>query len=117
MPRTGYDPGFLRSRVEIPELDAAVRLDGSDVISYTHFSLALSRARRFAFWVAWNIDGAAMRKLPRIGIDFVEDPHLPARRDTGGKRTLPTESARPWAPGPARGAHRRPLDSTADISW
>jgi endonuclease G len=90
VPRTGYDPDFLGSRVETPELDAAVRgdavrLDGSDVISYTHFSLALSRARRFAFWVAWNIDGAAMRKLPRVGIDFVKDPRLPAETQVGNE--------------------------------
>ncbi|MFC9659325.1 DNA/RNA non-specific endonuclease [Nocardia sp. NPDC127606] len=89
-PRTGYDPDFLGSRVEVPELDAdvrgdAVRLDGSDVISYTHFSLALSRPRRFAFWVAWNIDGAAMRKLPRTGIDFVKDPRVPAEAQVGNE--------------------------------
>ncbi|MGW0634823.1 DNA/RNA non-specific endonuclease [Nocardia salmonicida] len=88
--RTGYDPDFLGPRVEVPELDAAVRadavrFDGSDVISYTHFSLALSTPRRFAFWVAWNIDGAAMRKLPRTGIDFVKDPRIPAEVQVGNE--------------------------------
>lgn len=62
-----------------------VRLDGSDVIDYTHFSLALRTPRRFAFWVAWNIDGAAIRKLPRTGIDFVEDPRIPAEVQVGNE--------------------------------
>ncbi|MFE7271885.1 DNA/RNA non-specific endonuclease [Streptomyces sp. NPDC057623] len=80
---TGYDPGFLAEPIGTPQLnpsikDDAVRLDGSEVVPYTHFSLALSSSRRFAFWVAWNIDGGTLKKLDRTGIDFVKDPRLPA---------------------------------------
>ncbi|AZM88580.1 DNA/RNA non-specific endonuclease [Streptomyces sp. W1SF4] len=80
---TGYDPGFLTVPIGTPSLNPsvkedAVRLDGSEVIPYTHFSLALSKQRRFAFWVAWNIDGGAIKKLSREGIEFVKDPRLPA---------------------------------------
>ncbi|QGV81748.1 DNA/RNA non-specific endonuclease [Streptomyces ficellus] len=79
---TGYDPGFLAVPVGTPRLNAsikedAVRLDGSEVVPYTHFSLAMSASRRFARWVAWNIDGALLKKLDRNGIEFVKDPRLP----------------------------------------
>jgi endonuclease G len=77
----GYDPTFLGNRIDAPSLgaaikDDAVQLDGSDVIPYTHFSLALSASRGFAFWVAWNIDGGTIKKLPRTGIKFDKDPRL-----------------------------------------
>ncbi|MEV7520518.1 DNA/RNA non-specific endonuclease [Streptomyces sp. NPDC091371] len=80
---TGYDPGFLSVPVGTPQLNPSIKadavlLDGSEVIPYTHFSLALSKPRRFAFWVAWNIDGATLKKLSRSGIEFVKDPRLPA---------------------------------------
>jgi endonuclease G len=80
---TGYDPGFLAVPIGTPQLNPsikedAVRINGSEVIPYTHFSLALSTSRRFAFWVAWNIDGGTLKKLDRKGIDFVKDPRLPA---------------------------------------
>ncbi|MEU8435575.1 DNA/RNA non-specific endonuclease [Streptomyces sp. NPDC029216] len=80
---TGYDPGFLAVPVATPSLnpaikDTAVLLDGSEVIPYTHFSLALSKPRRFAIWVAWNIDGGALKALNRKGIEFVKDSRLPA---------------------------------------
>ncbi|GAB2488673.1 DNA/RNA non-specific endonuclease [Nocardiopsis aegyptia] len=79
---TGYDPGFLGTRVDTPMLTPliagdAVRLDGSEVIPYTHFSLALSSSRRFARWVAWNIDGGSLKRLSRRGIPFVKDVRLP----------------------------------------
>ncbi|MFD4433815.1 DNA/RNA non-specific endonuclease [Nocardia sp. NPDC058497] len=87
---TGYDRGFLGTGIEVPELDAAVRgdavrLDGSEVIGYTHFSLALSAARRFAFWVGWNIDGGAMKRIGRRGIDFVKDSRIPADVQVGNE--------------------------------
>ncbi|MFD3684154.1 DNA/RNA non-specific endonuclease [Nocardiopsis sp. NPDC058631] len=78
----GYDPRFLGQRVETPQLTPtidgdAVRLDGSEIIPYTHFSLALSTSRRFARWVAWNIDGGSLKRLSRSGIPFVKDERLP----------------------------------------
>lgn len=79
----GYDPEFLGQRVTPPSLTAAgkqkaYKHNGSEVIPYTHFSLALSEPRRFAMWVAWNIDGSRLRKLSRSGIAFTLDPEIPA---------------------------------------
>ncbi|WP_329389214.1 DNA/RNA non-specific endonuclease [Streptomyces sp. NBC_01351] len=87
---TGYDPGFLSVPVATPQLNPSIRpdatlLDGSEVIPYTHFSLALSTPRRFAIWVAWNIDGASLKKLSRQGIDFTKDPRLPASAQVGNE--------------------------------
>ena len=53
------------------------------MIPYTHFSLAMSRSRRFARWVAWNIDGAAIRRLSRSNISFRRDERLPAEAQVG----------------------------------
>src|SRR4051812_33460178 len=80
--RQGYDPNFIGIRVETPTaLDAtdAVEIDGSPVIRYTRFSLGLSRSRKLARWVAWNIDGAtlpapdAADTPERAGISFKLD--------------------------------------------
>ena len=86
--RSGYDPEFLGTSVALPVLDAealqdAVLWEGSNVIPYTHFSLSLSKSRRLARWVAWNIDGAATKRLSRSGIDFSKDPRLPEEFQSG----------------------------------
>ncbi|GEC03630.1 hypothetical protein SSP24_12850 [Streptomyces spinoverrucosus] len=86
----GYNPDFLGERIEAPQLDAdlardAVLLDGSEVIPYTHFSLTLSKKRRFPFWVAWNIDGNSLKRLNRSGIPFVKDARLPAGAQVGNE--------------------------------
>lgn len=88
--RSGYDPDFLGSSVALPVLDAealqeAVLREGSNVIPYTHFSLSLSKSRRLARWVAWNIDGAAIKRLSRSGIDFVKDSRLPEEFQSGNE--------------------------------
>ncbi|WP_367129557.1 DNA/RNA non-specific endonuclease [Saccharothrix sp. HUAS TT1] len=84
----GFDEDFLGTPAGVPVLgDAAradaVELNGSPVIDYTHFSLAQSKSRRFAFWVAWNIDGGGLRSIDRAGIPFVLDPRLPAEFQVG----------------------------------
>lgn len=86
--RLGFDPDFLGTPAGLPVLGEdtradAVELNGSPVIDYTHFSLAQSKSRRFAFWVAWNIDGGGLRKLNRSGIPFVLDPRVPAEHQVG----------------------------------
>jgi endonuclease G len=43
----------------------------------------MHRIRRFAFWVAWNIDGSQLRKLSRKGIKFVIDPRVPESFQVG----------------------------------
>ncbi|SDD07780.1 DNA/RNA non-specific endonuclease [Actinokineospora iranica] len=84
----GYDPDFLGGSLPVPDLDPDLRddaavLDGSTRIDYTHFSLALSMSRTFAFWVAWNIDGGGLKKISRTGVPFRKDPRLPAAAQAG----------------------------------
>ena len=84
----GYSIDFLSTRIDPPRLSEAIRddavlLDGSETMPYTHFSLALSTSREFARWVAWNIDGASMKRISRTGMDFTKDPRIPADVQTG----------------------------------
>jgi endonuclease G len=86
--RKGFNPDFLAERVDLPRLSPssarkAFLLNGSEVLPYTHFSLAMHKERRFAFWVAWNIDGGNLRKLSRKSIDFVIDPRVPEAFQVG----------------------------------
>lgn len=84
----GFRPHFLTTTIDLPAPTAEiaedlVQLDGSPVITYTHFSLALSRSRKFARWVGWNIDGADLQLLSRTGINFTTDPRIPAENQAG----------------------------------
>lgn len=85
----GYDANFLGAAVPAPTAATAdVRGDllevaGRTIFEYTHFALAMSRSRRFARWVAWNIDGGALRRVSRSGIPFRKDPDLPADAQVG----------------------------------
>lgn len=88
--RSGYDPDFLGSSVALPVLDAealqdAVLREGSNVIPYTHFSLSLSKSRRLARWVAWNIDGSTIKRLSRSGLEFGKDLRLPEEFQSGNE--------------------------------
>lgn len=79
----GYDPNFTSTEAPRPWLSAeqyvdAVKLTSSPLIPYTHFSLCMSKERRFARFVAWNIDGARIKHLSRNGISFKVDPRVPA---------------------------------------
>jgi endonuclease G, mitochondrial len=85
---TGFDPDFLSRRIDLPRLSAsngqhAVQLNGSEVLHYTHFSLAMHGGRRFAFWVAWNIDGGRIRKVSRKNTRFVFDRRVPEVAQVG----------------------------------
>ena len=85
----GYDPDFLGDRIDVPALDVALlddvaaTVDGQQIVRYTHFSLQMKRSRRFAFWVAWNIDGGALKALSRKGIRFVKDQRIPENLQVG----------------------------------
>lgn len=87
----GFDPGFLAGyTIDLPKPvtndvknDLAATTAGAFVRHYTHFSLAMSTARRFAHWVAWNIDGNSMKMLPRTGLNFVIDPEYANAEQTG----------------------------------
>ena len=87
----GYQPGFLGTTIPLPGVAASVRndiaksKDGAVVLNYTHFSLAMRRSRKFAAWVAWNIDGAALKRLPRTNLQFVKDPQLAADAQVGNE--------------------------------
>lgn len=84
----GYDQDFLSVVINLPELsrsnkENAFSINGSEVIDYTHFSLAVNKVRRFAFWVAWNIDGGSIRRLSRKSIPFIIDPRVPQEFQVG----------------------------------
>ncbi len=81
-----YNSEFLQTKVDTPilnDLNEAFLLEGSEIIDYTHFSLALSKQRKFAIWVAWNIDGTRLKRLPRKGLDFFEDERIPTSNQAG----------------------------------
>ena len=55
------------------------------VLTYTHFSLVLSRSRRLTRWVAWNIDGETLLEDDRVsreGVDFRPDRRVPEETQT-----------------------------------
>lgn len=84
----GYVANFLGPIVKVPRLSTAnandvFKLDDSPVIPYTHFSLALSKSRKFAFWVAWNIDGGRLKSLSRKGLNFGFDSRIPVGLQVG----------------------------------
>ena len=86
VPRDGYDAGFTGIPIPEPGLFGNMALDavlfeGRTSIPYTHFSLCLSAERRMARYVAWNVDGARMVKLPRS--DFALDPRIDAEHQWG----------------------------------
>lgn len=79
----GFNNYFLARKCSIPSpMNGAVsrnlfKYNGEKVFDYTHFSLVLDKKRKFASWVAWNIDGANIKILGRRGIRFTKDPKLP----------------------------------------
>lgn len=60
----GYDPAFLGVDVPLP-VPAAAR--ETALLDYPHFSIVLDLERRFAAVTGVNIDGAALREVPRSG--------------------------------------------------
>lgn len=86
----GYDSEFLGVELAVPVptaaiLDDVLRWEGGTVLPYTHFSLAMSVARRFAYWVAWNIDGGALKRLSRANLSFATDPRIPSSAQIGNE--------------------------------
>lgn len=81
---TGYDPAFLGAgfRVELPSLsdelleDVAQTSDGDAVLDYTHFSIAMSKTRRLAFYTAVNIDGNQLVDVKRGNDRWYFDPRI-----------------------------------------
>lgn len=88
--QSGFDTRFLTAEVAFPELDAALEgdlaeVEGSPRIPYTHFTVALSKSRKLARWVGWNINGGAMKLLSRSSLSFKLDPRIPAEFQTGNE--------------------------------
>lgn len=84
----GFVQGFLSFHIDLPELGSTSKQNafiknGSEVVEYTHYSLALNKVRRFAFWVGWNIDGGDIKKVSRKGIPFATDPAIPMEFQVG----------------------------------
>lgn len=84
----GYNSNFLGTRVDLPKLSTAkladaFKLKNSELIHHTHFTLTQSKSRRFAIYVAWNIDGGRLKKLSRSSEKFVLDPLVPAEFQVG----------------------------------
>jgi endonuclease G, mitochondrial len=87
--REGYDANFLDISVPLPELSAEMkantvevppefRVDGDKfVLAYHHYSLAMNKKRRFAWYSAANIDGKNVPPLPkRKGDKWQIDPRI-----------------------------------------
>lgn len=64
--RDGYQPDFLGETVPLPRLNPAQAMqvartgDGEAVLNYRHFSVVMNRSRRFAYFVAANMNGAKL---------------------------------------------------------
>ena len=64
----GYRPDFMGGElhVQLPTLAPDRQADGApELLTYTHFSILLSRARRFPYFTATNINGGLAWQIPR----------------------------------------------------
>jgi len=82
--RAGFDAAFLGAPVPVPVVGASRAGDvasgpgvADGVLRYHHFSLVLSATRRFAFFVAANVDGRRRFTQARDDDRWVIDPRLP----------------------------------------
>lgn len=79
--RTGYDEDFLGEGFSVPQptapADAMLPVgDGDNVLRYTHFSVAMHRARRLALYTAVNIDGSRTHPVKRDDDRWLLDPRI-----------------------------------------
>jgi endonuclease G len=87
----GFDESFIGTHVPLPKLAAhAKRLDpggggeGDPTLHYEHFSIAMSPARKLAYFVAVNIDGARTVDIgPRGDDKWIFDPRIPEDAQMG----------------------------------
>ncbi|MBR1034180.1 DNA/RNA non-specific endonuclease [Bradyrhizobium liaoningense] len=69
--RQGFDPSFLPFQIEPPKFTPSLKrdlakLDGDEELRYCHFSVWLSKRRKYPACVAWNIDGAEFKRIKRV---------------------------------------------------
>jgi len=87
--KLGYSPTFVGVPIPLPTpanqevRDDLLDVGGRSVIDYMHFSLAMSRSRRFARWAAWNIDGGSLQRLSSNKIPFKKDPNIAGDAQVG----------------------------------
>jgi endonuclease G len=90
--RTGFDESFIGADVPLPELAAAPRRldpggsggEGDSILRYEHFSIAMSPARKLAYFVAVNIDGARTVDIgPRGDDKWIFDTRIPEEQQMG----------------------------------
>lgn len=85
--RSGFNKHFLGLRTPFPNVahikGDIVKLGRKTLIPYTHFSVCLSKSRRLAHFVAWNVDGAS--RQPDLTCDdrIRFDSRLPSDRQIG----------------------------------
>lgn len=89
----GYNPDFLGSMHKLPLPNLAASLlpkvaklkDGSEILTYLHFSILMNADRRLAFYTAANIDGKELKKVkredkwyfdPRLDMEYQAGPQL-----------------------------------------
>ncbi|MDN3437319.1 DNA/RNA non-specific endonuclease [Planococcus sp. APC 3900] len=81
---SGYDPTFLGQGFDVPLPalgealidDVAQTADGKRVLDYMHFSIAMSKSRRLAFYTAVNIDGNQLVDVKRSNDRWYFDPRI-----------------------------------------
>lgn len=76
---TGHDPAFLGPPVPLPRPDPDRVLR---VLPSTHFTVLLDPARRLALATTVDVDGSALRDVPRSD-DWHLDPRVPADEQAG----------------------------------
>jgi len=90
--RRGFDESFIGADVPLPEFAAAARrIDpggaqpaGGSILRYEHFSVAMSPARKLAYFVAVNIDGARTIDIGPRGDDlWIFDERIPEGQQMG----------------------------------
>jgi endonuclease G len=94
--REGYDPDFLGTgthRVPLPVLPdeliqkAAINTmttsEPRHILPYHHFSVAMNKERRLAFFTAVNIEGSTSFRLKRETDRWSLDPRIPETEQTG----------------------------------
>lgn len=90
--RTGYDDEFLGVSLPLPSLSDTQRSDTvtfqndgpvHEVLPYHHFSIAMSRSRRLAWFTAVNIDGLHRYQIDRTADRWVFDPRIDQETQLG----------------------------------
>ena len=96
--REGYKQNFLGAgaarSVPLPTMTQSVAADAlkvntqppgkmKTVLNYEHFSLVMSKKRKFAIYTAVNVDGNELRFIPRSKDKWSLDPRIPKTAQVG----------------------------------